>query len=320
MPWLPGYLSMLDEGRRAQLPAMKEKQTPLEGSLFFSFFSEDFCEQVQTILQSGLYIPQEILNRTHYADYHANDHEDGSEQSDPFRKEGHRVNSDFYRDLEKRMYSIALSGQLFALLKSKGTTLNHYGFERLDQQILLFFMVLRFIMEKTLASEPCFLEDIAMAIREFNRDVFGKDLDQDKCLSLAELCVSNILCNRDEPFFFDPVEGDERWKVRVNYLNSEVVYQNNVPKASYKMSDDGFHLMLSTLEMEENMQLQFRDLVFELQLKAGNYPRALDQIREIFQLFKIQEMEIQNRCVQLRSNAAFLNGRPMKRSTSRPIR
>ena len=46
MPWLPGYLTMLDEGRRAQLPAMKEKQTPLEGSLFFSFFSEDFCEQV----------------------------------------------------------------------------------------------------------------------------------------------------------------------------------------------------------------------------------------------------------------------------------
>ena len=67
------------------------------------------------------------------------------------------MNSEFYRDLEKRMYSIALFGQLFALLKSRGTTLNRFGFERLDQQILLFFMVLRYIMEKTLASEPCFL-------------------------------------------------------------------------------------------------------------------------------------------------------------------
>lgn len=218
------------------------------------------------------------------------------------------MNSEFYRDLEKRMYSIALFGQLFALLKSRGTTLNRFGFERLDQQILLFFMVLRYIMEKTLASEPCFLEDIAQTVRQVTRDVFGNDLDEARCLDLAELCVSSILCNRGEPFFFDPVEGDERWKVRINYLNSEVVYQNGTPKASYRMSDDGFHLMLSTLEMEENMQLQFRDLVFELQLKAGNYPRALDEIREIFQLLKIQEMEIQNRCEQVRSNAAVFNG------------
>lgn len=218
------------------------------------------------------------------------------------------MNSEFYRDLEKRMYPIALFGQLFGLLKSKERTLVKYGFERLDQQILVFFMVLRFIMEKTLASEPCFLDDIAMAIRQFSRDVFRNELNEEQCQELAEQCISNILCNRGEPIFFNPVQGDDRWKVRLNYLNSEVVYQNGVPKASYRMSDDGFHLMLSTLEMEENMQLQFRDLVFELQLKAGNYSRALDEIREIFQLLKIQEMEIQNRSIQVRSNAAFLNG------------
>lgn len=218
------------------------------------------------------------------------------------------MNQEFYQDLEKRMYSIALFGELFSLLKSKGRSLDKYGFERLDQQILLFFMVLRFIMEKTLASEPCFLEDIAQAIREINRDVFCRNLSPEDCMNLARLCVSGILCNQGEPFFFDPIEGDERWKVRLNYLNSEIVYQGSTPRASYKMSDDGFHLMLSTLEMEENMQLQFRDLVFELQMKSGNYPKALDEIREIFQLLRIQEREIESRSVQARSNAAFLNG------------
>ena len=56
------------------------------------------------------------------------------------------MQSEFYRDLEKRMYTIALFGQLFSLLKQKGRTLDSYGFSRLDEQILLFFMVLRSMM------------------------------------------------------------------------------------------------------------------------------------------------------------------------------
>lgn len=217
------------------------------------------------------------------------------------------MNEDFYLDLQKRMYSIALFGELFGLLKSKGRSLEKYGFERLDQQILLFFMVLRFIMERTLESETCLMEDIAQAIREISREVFHLALCEDECLSLSILCVSDILFNKGEPFFFNPIEGDERWKVRINYLDSEIVYEGNTPHASYKMSEDGFHLMLSTLEMEENMQLQFRDLVFELQMKSGNYPKALDEIREIFQLLRIQEKELDNLCVQTRSNAAAID-------------
>ncbi len=217
------------------------------------------------------------------------------------------MQSEFYRDLEKRMYTIALFGQLFSLLKQKGRTLDSYGFSRLDEQILLFFMVLRYIMERTLASENCFLEDIALCILEGNRELFHKELDLEQCTKLADLMVTNILCNQGAPFSFDPIEGDDRWKVRLNYLTSQVAYDGPTPKASYKMSDDGFHLMLSTLEMEENLRLQFRDLVFELQMKAKNYSKALDEIREIFQLLKIQEVEIHNKALQVRSNAAVLD-------------
>lgn len=217
------------------------------------------------------------------------------------------MNQEFYQDLQKRMGSIALFGELFALLKSKGISLGRYGFEELDQQTLLIFTVLRFIMDKTLASESCTLEDVALAILEANRDVFKKELDLDQCRKLADLLVSSVLCNKGEPFSFDPIEGDERWKVRLNYLNSEVITEDGRPKASYRMSDDGFRLMLSTLEMEQNMQLKFRDIIFELQMKAGNYPKALDEIREIFQLLKIQGIEIANRAVQVRANAALLD-------------
>lgn len=217
------------------------------------------------------------------------------------------MQSEFYTDLQKRMYPIALFGQLFSMLKTKGRTLESFGFERLDEQILLFFMVLRFIMERTLASETCLIEDISLCILEGNRELFHKQLDLEQCHRLADLMVSSILCNQGIPFSFNPIENDDRWKVRLNYLISEIIYQNGIPKASYKMSDDGFHLMLSTLEMEENMQLQFRDLVFELQMKAGNYPRALDEIRQIFQLLKIQEVEIQNKSLLAKTNAAMLD-------------
>lgn len=212
------------------------------------------------------------------------------------------------QDMKKRLYTIALFGKLTSQIRTKSTTLARYGFETLDQQILLCFFTLRFIMEKTLQSETCFLEDIALFLLEANQDLFHRPLLIDECRSLGLVILSDIIGNAGEPVVFEPFEKAPELRVSLQYIDSRLVSgPSGSLDVSYQMVDDGFHLMLSTLEMEENMRLQFRDLVFQMQLKARNYTKALDEIRQIFQLLRIRETEIEQEQITLRSNAASLD-------------
>ena len=66
-PFIPAYLSMLNKGDRAQtLPQSKEHQNQNNKGSFFSFFDEHTVGRMKNILESGRYIPQEILNAEDY--------------------------------------------------------------------------------------------------------------------------------------------------------------------------------------------------------------------------------------------------------------
>lgn len=66
-PFVPAYLSILDKGDRVQtLPQSKEHQNQNNNGSFFSFFDEHTVGRMKNILESGRYIPQEILNTEDY--------------------------------------------------------------------------------------------------------------------------------------------------------------------------------------------------------------------------------------------------------------
>ncbi|MBQ9065331.1 MAG: hypothetical protein IJ123_07790 [Blautia sp.] len=66
-PFIPAYLAMLDKGDLAlTLPYTKEHQNRNNKGLFFSFFDETTLCRMKNILESGRYIPQEILNASDY--------------------------------------------------------------------------------------------------------------------------------------------------------------------------------------------------------------------------------------------------------------
>lgn len=218
------------------------------------------------------------------------------------------MKQEFYKDMAQRTNTIALFGELFMLLRSRTQSLISYGFERLEDQIMLVFMVLRIIMEKTLAEDSCTLDDLTGSMIELNADLFHLPLDYYAFHNLANLIVDKILSNSGEPISFQAFKKDA-YQANPLYLSSTVIYDNGVKKASYKMSEDGFKLMLSTLEMEENMQLQFRDLVLKMQLERKNYARALDEIRHIFEILKMKEIELQEKTAQIRQDARLLSAK-----------
>lgn len=216
------------------------------------------------------------------------------------------MNAELLHDMSQRTSTIALFGELFMLLRSKSQSLSGYGFEKTEDQIMLVFLTLRIIMEKTLAEESCTLDDLSASLTELNADLFHLPLSYESLRSIANLIVDQILSNGGEAIEFRAFDQDEFY-AHPMYLNSSVIYEGNVKKASYRLSEDGFRLMLSTLEMEENMQLQFRDLVLKMQLERKNYSRALDEIRHIFEILKMKEIEFQDKLAQVRSDASLLS-------------
>lgn len=214
------------------------------------------------------------------------------------------MEKDFYKDMKRRINSIALYGQFFSLLSSKSITLEHYGLNTLALQITFVFFVLRLIMEKTLAEEECTLDVIGAGILDMNADQFHLSLSESDAYELAEIVVEEILGNRGNPIIFDPFKEDREYRVYLNYITSKVGYRGTTKVANYRMLQDGFHLMLSTLEMEENMRLRLQDLIFEMELHAKNYSRALDEVNQLFQLLQIRQIEIEDQMVQVRENVA----------------
>ncbi len=63
IPFIEGYEAMLKKADKiAKLPITKEQQNKNIEELFFSYFSNETIEKMKQILESGTYIPQEILN------------------------------------------------------------------------------------------------------------------------------------------------------------------------------------------------------------------------------------------------------------------
>ena len=66
-PFVPAYLAMLNKGDSVKsLPLSKEHQNKNITGSFLSFFDEQTAGRMKKILESGRYIPQEILNTDDY--------------------------------------------------------------------------------------------------------------------------------------------------------------------------------------------------------------------------------------------------------------
>ena len=66
-PFVPAYLAMLNKGDSVKsLPLSKEHQNKNITGIFFTFFDEQTAGRMKKILESGRYIPQEILNTDDY--------------------------------------------------------------------------------------------------------------------------------------------------------------------------------------------------------------------------------------------------------------
>lgn len=212
---------------------------------------------------------------------------------------------DFLKHFWKRMKHAGMYA-LLAQNSFQKTTWKQYGFVRSDEQINLLFAVMLYIMEQSLKDEICTMDDIGAYIDELNIRYFQKELTYETSKALGEFIINVVLCNEGRPMYFDcyDFEQKEYKSANINFVANRIAYMDSdVRRTSYYLTDDGYNLILSTLEIESNMKLTIHEMIFQLHLEKASYDKAVDEIKNIFNLLRIQLQKIREAMGRIRRNA-----------------
>jgi hypothetical protein len=212
---------------------------------------------------------------------------------------------DFLRQFPKRMKHVGAFALLFqnSIMKQKW---KQFGFETIFEQTNLIFSVLLFIMEQSLKEELCTIDEIGYYIDNINLSYYKKPLSYQDCKEMAEFIVTVIVCDEGRAMYFcgfnyETLSYEE---MNISFVANKIIYlPGDVKRTSYFLTDDGYNLMLSTLEIESNMKLTIHEMIFKLHLEKASYDKAADDIKNIFNLLRIQLQKIQEAMRLIRQNA-----------------
>ena len=212
---------------------------------------------------------------------------------------------DFLKDFPKRMKNVGLYATLVQNIVDK-TSWNKYYITKNDERINIVFSVLLFIMEKSLRDDVCTLDDVAVFLDEINSSDYEKPLTFDECRELADFIVNSVLSNDGKVMSFDGYDYEQKAYhiINIRYLMNKVVYiDGDVRRTSYMLTEEGYNLLLSTLEVEANLRFTIQEMIFRLHLERQSYDKAAQDIRELFNQIRIQLRKIDAAMMSIRRNA-----------------
>ncbi|MCB2288285.1 hypothetical protein LGK97_00710 [Clostridium sp. CS001] len=215
------------------------------------------------------------------------------------------MHMDFLKDFDIRMKKV---GAYVLLCKNSmfKNTWKNYGFEETHEYINLIFAVMLYIMEESLKDEYCTMDSIGSFIDDINMKYFKKSLSYEDCKELGEFIVNVVLCDEGKAMYFKGFDFEEveYTDIYISFVSNKIVYVDDVVKrTSYYLTDDGYSLLLSTLEIESNMKLTIHEMIFKLHLEKASYDKAVDDVKNIFNLLRIQLQKMHDATRRIRQNA-----------------
>lgn len=212
---------------------------------------------------------------------------------------------EFLKQFPKRMKHVGRYVLLF-INSSQKMIWKQYGFLKLDEQINVIFSVMLYIMEQSLKEENCTIDDIGAYLDNLNMRYFKKNMSYEDCKNLGDFILNVILSNEGKAMYFDGYDFEQRayQSMNISYVANRIVYvDSEVRRTSYYLTEDGYNLLLSTLEIENNMKLTIHEMVFKMHLEKQSYDKAVDEIKNIFNLLRIQLQKIEEAMGRIRRNA-----------------
>ena len=212
---------------------------------------------------------------------------------------------EFLKQFSKRMKHVGMYALLLQNSLAKQIW-KQYGFMKTDEQINMIFAVMLYIMEQSLREESCTMDDIGAYIDNLNTNYFQKNMSYDDCKKLGDFIVNIVLSNEGRAMYFDGFDFEDRaYKImNVSYIANRIIYvDEGIKRTSYYLTEDGYNLMLSTLEIENNMKLTIHEMIFKLHLEKQSYDKAVDEIKNVFNFMRIQLQKIEEAMLRVRRNA-----------------
>lgn len=211
----------------------------------------------------------------------------------------------YLKDFSKRMQSV---GRYAVLMDNsfQKTTWKQFHINSIDEQINMIFSVLLYIMECSLKEEDCTMDDISGFLGTLNDLYYKRPYTYENLKQLADFMVNTILCNSGSPMYFKGFDYEHRAykEINVSYLGNRIIYQENgVRRTSYFLTDEGYNMMLSTLELENNLKLTVHEMLFKLHLEKADYGKAVNDIKDVFEDLRRQNQKIQEAMNRIRKNA-----------------
>ena len=212
---------------------------------------------------------------------------------------------EFLKDFPRRMKCVGLHALLYANSSQKAIW-KQLGFESLAEQMNVVFSVMLYIMEQSLREESCTLDNITTFMDNLNAQYYKKPLSYENCRELADFIVNIVLSNEGRPMYFSAYDYEQNalQQLHISYVNNRIVYDEfDARRTSYYLTGDGYNLLLGTLEVESNLKLTIQEMIFKLHLEKQSYDKALDDVKNIFNLMRIQLQKIQAAMLRIRRNA-----------------
>lgn len=212
---------------------------------------------------------------------------------------------DFLKNFPKRMQSVGR----YAILMNNSfqkTTWKQYGIESIDEQMNLIFTVLLFVMEESLKEENCTIDDIAAFLSEIDDRYFKYNYSYEDVMILADFIINVILGNSGNTMYFRSYDYEKKdyIEININYIGNRIIYlDNNIRRTSYYLTEEGYNMVLSTMELENNLKLTVHEMLFKLHLEKADYGRAVNDIKNVFDQLRIQTQKIQEAMQRIRQNA-----------------
>ncbi len=212
---------------------------------------------------------------------------------------------EFLKHFPRRMKNVGLYALLIQNSAQK-TTWKQYGFLTLGEQLNLVFAVMLYVMEQSLKEEHCTMDDIGAYIDTVNTRHFQKSMSYDECRQLGDFVVNVILSNEGRVMYFEgfDFEENEYQNLHISYVANRIIYiDQEFKRTSYYLTDDGYNLLLATLEIENNMKLTIHEMIFQMHLEKQSYDKAAEEIKNVFNLLRIQLQKLQEAMGKIRRNA-----------------
>ncbi len=212
---------------------------------------------------------------------------------------------DYLKDFEKRMKFVGRFGLIIQNTVNKDSW-KKYQIESTDEKINMVFSVFMCIMEYSLKEDDCTIDEIADFLEDINHQYFKRELSRGENRELADFIVNKILSNDGAIMSFQGYSYTKEHyeRIEISFLSNRVVYQENgVRRVAYKLTEDGYNMMLATMELENNLKVTIHEMLFRLHIEKADYSKAVHDIRNIFDGLRIQNQKIQDTMYKIRKNA-----------------